>query len=349
MKKQFLIYGANGFTGRLITEQAVKEGLKPVLAGRNEQAISELAQQYNLEHKIFSLNEVESVAKELANFSFVIHCAGPFVNTAEMMMEACILSETHYTDITGEIPVFQLAKKKDSAALAANIMLMPGVGFDIVPTDCTALIAKEALPDANKIRIAFVGLAKTSIGTTKSALGQLPNGSLIRENGELKRIPHFSKTWHTKILGKDYDLVAIPWGDVYTAYYTTGVDNIEVYTALPKEQILAGKLLRPFLGLLRNQTILEFAQKQIERHAQNPTVEDMQKGYSYVLGEASNASGQRVRKMIRTKEGYSFTAHSAVQVAKKILDDEWKSGFKTPASVYGSQFVFEIEGTQEME
>ena len=133
--KNLMIYGANGYTGELIAEFAIERGLKPILAGRNRDAIESLAKKLDLESRVFGLDFALTIENALKDIDTVIHCAGPFSATAEPMMDACIASKTHYTDITGEIAIFEMAQDKDSLAQEAGVVLCPGVGFDVIPTD----------------------------------------------------------------------------------------------------------------------------------------------------------------------------------------------------------------------
>ena len=137
---QFMIYGANGFTGRLIVQEALERGFKPVIAGRNRKAIKALANETGLEARIFGLNDLSSIAKNIANMDVVLHSAGPFSLTMPNMVKACLQTGTHYCDITGEIDVFEKVYAQHDKAIEKNIALIPGVGFDVVPTDCVAKI-----------------------------------------------------------------------------------------------------------------------------------------------------------------------------------------------------------------
>src|SRR5690606_2601806 len=155
MSDNFLIYGANGYTGELITHCAVERGMLPIIAGRNAAAIKSLAEKHGLEYRIFSLDETEKLDAALKEVAMVIHCAGPFSLTSRQMGEACLRTGTHYTDITGEIAVFEACAAVDKKAREAGIMIMPGVGFDVVPSDCLAVHLKNLLPSATHLTLAF--------------------------------------------------------------------------------------------------------------------------------------------------------------------------------------------------
>ncbi len=152
----WIIYGANGYTGELIAREAVRLGLKPTLAGRNRAKVEALAQELGLGYKAFGLDNVDAVSEQLQGFKLVMHCAGPFSATSKPMMEACIKAGAHYLDITGEISVFELAQSLNSQAEKAYVVLCPGVGFDVIPTDCVAAALKEALPERPIWRLVLI-------------------------------------------------------------------------------------------------------------------------------------------------------------------------------------------------
>lgn len=342
-----MIYGATGFTGQLIVEICKQKNLTPTLAGRNPEKTKILADKYGLEWKSFGLENPSIVAKQIQDYELVLHCAGPFIETAEPMAEACIATNTHYLDITGEIPVYELLYNKHEKAKSQKVLLLPGVGFDIVPTDCVAMQIKRWLPDATELCLGFMGLSSISKGTAKSALAQAPYGSVIRKDGKLTRIPQFSLKREFKIMGRKKTLYSIPWGDVFTAYISTGIPNVSVYTYVPNEVLKMSWVMNLFSPMLKNKPILHAAQNLIDLFVKGPDENLRQRGFSYVVGYGKNAEGKEVEIEIRTKEGYQFTAESAVLAVQKILEQSVQipGGFSTPSLTFGADFVYEIPGT----
>ena len=234
MDSTFLLYGANGYTGSLIARQAVRRGLRPILAGRNAQAISALASELALEYRVFPLEDRAATLAALSMAPLVLHCAGPFASTAEPMMEACLRANTHYLDITGEIPVFEMMAAKDADPRTCGVMLLPGVGFDVVPSDCLAAHLKRRLASANRLTLAFKGVGGVSRGTATTMIEMMKRGKMgmVRRNGRLTDVPFAWKTREVDFGHGPRPCVAIPWGDVSTAYYSTNIPNIEVYMAI---------------------------------------------------------------------------------------------------------------------
>jgi len=341
---EILIYGANGYTGRLVAKEAINKGLKPVLAGRNKQEIEQLALDLGLSSRVFSL---DNIADHLKGIAVVIHCAGPFEFTASQMAKACISNSVHYIDITGEITVFESLQGLSEDAKKSNIMMMPGAGFDVVPTDCLASMLKEKMPDATHIEMAFTGIGTTvSRGTATTAIQNLGSKNLIREDGKLKEVPS-GKYFKWVDFGKvKHHCVSISWGDVSTAFFSTGIPNIKVYMGLKasmRKWMLFGNWISP---ILKMKAVKNFLIKQLKKRPEGPNEEQRKNGYCLIWGEVSNKNSEKISMHLKTREGYTFTALSSVLIASKIIEGNFKIGFQTPSSAYGSGLVSEIEGTE---
>jgi short subunit dehydrogenase-like uncharacterized protein len=342
MSNNFLIYGANGYTGELIVRYAVERGMKPILAGRNAGKVESLAKQHGLDFRVFALEETEKLESALKETTFVLHCAGPFSLTSTPMVEACLRTGRHYLDITGEIAVFEAMAARDQKAKDAGIMIMSGVGFDVVPSDCLAAHLKRRLPIATHLTLAFYGLGKISHGTQATMTLNVGNGGAIRQDGKITRVP---AAWKTREINFSNNLtkraVTIPWGDVATAYYSTNISNIEVFTVVPDASLKLIKLSRYLGWLLATKPFQSFLQKQIP--AGGPSDEERAQGKTYLYGEATDESGKKVISRLQGPEGYTFTVLTALNIAEKILNFNAPIGFQTPAKAYGADLVMEIK------
>ncbi len=346
MTGNLFLYGANGYTGRLILEYAERYGLSPILAGRNETAIRELSGQYDLPYRTGSLTNADEMDNLLKDVSVVLHVAGPFSETARPMVEACLRNSIHYLDITGEIPVFEYARSLDGKARGAGIMVMPGTGFDVVPTDCMAKRLRDQLSDATHLELAFTSIGGgISHGTATTMARSLGEGGAIRSNGKIISDPLGNHSRHIDF-GKGPQLVmSIPWGDVSTAYHTTGIPNIIVYTGIPPRihQIL--KLQKLYNWALRTGWARKKAQQWIDKKPAGPSPETRSNSRSYVWGQVRNSQGSSSTAMLTCADGYTLTAHSSLIIAKKVLDGNFSPGYQTPAGCYGSGLIDEIPGS----
>ncbi|MGI8884728.1 MAG: saccharopine dehydrogenase family protein, partial [Pyrinomonadaceae bacterium] len=272
----------------------------------------------------------------------VLHCAGPFSLTARKMVEACLRTGKHYLDITGEIAVFEAMARRDEAAKQANILMMPGVGFDVAPSDCLALHLKNLLPTATDLTLAFYGTGKISHGTMATLTLNVGKGGAIRKDGKIEKVP---AAWKTREIdfGESIEKgVTIPWGDVATAFYSTGIPNIEVYTVLPEANLQMLRMTRYIGWLMSIGFIRNTALKNIPKGG--PTDEERKKGKTYLWGEASDKEGNKTEARIEAMEGYTLTALTALKISEKILAGNFCTGFQTPAKCYGADLIMEIEG-----
>lgn len=346
MSSTLLIYGANGYTGTLIAKLAAQQGLEPILAARNAEKIELLARELCLEYRTFSLDNEAAVDEALADVTVVLHCAGPFSRTSGPMVDGCLRTKTHYLDITGEVAVFEAIAKRDTEAKAAGVMLLPGVGFDVVPSDCLAAHLKSRMPDATQLSLAFQIVGGVSRGTATTVLENQNKGGLVRQNGILTPVP---AAWKTRTVDFGQGLVevtTIPWGDVSTAYYSTGIPNIEVYAAFPPSQRKAVVFSRYISWLLALPPVQQFLKHQIQKQAPGPNDRERAKGKSFLWGEVANNVGDKFVSRLQCPEAYTLTAMTALAIAKKILAGQISVGFQTPSQVYGADFILEIEGVR---
>ncbi|TDL31925.1 hypothetical protein E2R51_11955 [Jeotgalibacillus sp. S-D1] len=352
MSRNWMIYGANGYTGELIARKAVQIGMIPVLAGRSFDKIKPLANELALEARIFSLEDSNEVKKNLGDIDLVIHCAGPFSITSAQMIEGCLAAGTHYLDITGEAEVFEHTHSSELAGRAerARVVLCSGVGFDVIPTDCTALKLKEMMPDATHLSLGFQSDSGVSPGTYKTMIQGLATGSLERLEGRLTPFPLGTK--HRKIdFGKGpQTAMAIPWGDVSTAFYTTGIPNINTWIPMSAIMIRGARIMQLLRPLLGNTAIQGLLKKMVEKKISGPDELSRGRTPAYIWGEARNEKGDILTARIQTANVYSLTADGALAVAKRLLDQSnIDGGSWTPAGLFGADFIEELPGSGKFE
>ena len=340
-----LIYGSYGYTGDLIADAAADRGHDPTLAGRNERKVTDQAAELGFDHRVFDLTDTEAVHDALDAHDAVLNCAGPFIQTYEPLVEACIETGTHYLDITGEIAVFQAIAEYDDAASEAGVMLMPGVGFDVVPTDCLAAHLNERLPAATHIALGFDAMAGISPGTAKTVIDSLDELGYVREDGLLESVPAAHNTRRIDFGRGRMGAITIPWGDVSTAYRTTGIENITVYTAVPGVARLlmrSSDLLAPVFEL---PGVTDTLQDLVRTAVEGPDEATREHTNCYVWGEASNGEERVVSRLV-TPNTYTLTVDAALLIARRVLDGEWEAGYGTPGGVYGPDLVLEIDGVE---
>ena len=334
-----MIYGANGFTGELTARRAKMQGMKPILAGRNEEKIKALADELDLSFRCFSLED-KALAEYIRDVSVVVHSAGPFSKTAKPMMKACIKANTHYLDITGEISVFEDSQRLSHKAKDAEIVICPGVGFDVIPTDCVAAQLKLKMPDAIHLRMGFDSKGSFSRGTAKTSIEGMPQGCKIRKNGKIKTIALGALDRNIDF-GNGVKLsVAIPWGDISTAFYNTSIPNIEVYMPTSIGALRSMKFANYLRWLLASSFIQKFLTNKVDQGPKGPDENERKNSPMYVWGEVENAVGNRVTCRIKTNNGYDLTVNGSIACANHLLEDyKGDHGTLTPSQLAGPNLV----------
>jgi short subunit dehydrogenase-like uncharacterized protein len=343
----FLLYGANGYTGKLIARYAAEYHLQPILAGRREEVLAPLAARLKTPHVVFDVNDSSALTAALKKVPVVLNAAGPFQFTARQIIESCMQTGTHYLDINGDISVFELIKDFDAAAKQAGIMLLPGAGFDVVPTDCTALLLKKLLPDAISLKLAFATLGGgLSHGTATTMTNKLGKGGAVRRNGQIISVPLGHKGMWIDFGVKKIFVMTIPWGDIATAHFTTGIQNIETYTAISPTVYRILKFQDLFNWLLRTNFVRKMIRTRIDKRPAGPTDDQRKQARSLIWGQVSNSNGSTSTIRMDCPDGYTLTMHTALLMAKKIMQGNFKPGYQTPASAYGEDFVLEVPNVQ---
>ncbi len=345
--KKILVYGSYGYTGQLIVEQAVKEGLQLILAGRDEKQLRAQAEKHNLEYRAFSLDNTAALDSALQEVDAMLHCAGPFVLTFRQMAEACIRNKKHYVDISGEIEGFEALAAMHEDAKRAGVMLLPGGGFDVVPSDSLIAYTANKLPSATHLELYIKSIGSgVSRGTARSGIENSHRQGRIRRDGKIISVPNL---WGTKDVdfGRGASrLISMGWGDVSTAYHSTGIPNVTVYMSFPKAMIQMMKFTRIAGPLLYTRAARNFIKWLIGIFfAKGPSRKQNETGFSLMIAEVSNGT-KTVRAKLRTPEAYHLTALTSVEIMKRILSDDFKTGFQTPSKAYGADFILGFDGVQ---
>lgn len=340
----FFIYGAYGYTGRLITDYALRQGLTPIIGGRDESKIKALAEAHELEYHVLESNDTDKWNKVLNSVSLVLNCAGPFALTVKDIVPACIEHGVHYLDITGEIEVFEFIQSLDEKAKTKNVVLMPGVGFDVVPTDCLSAQLHEKLPSATHLELAFQGTSGVSRGTALSMARRYHNGGTMRIEGDLVSVPlaHEVKMIH---FGEQNRLcVSIPWGDVFTAYYSTHIKNIKVFTGITPQTLKSLRMYRKFKNIAKTNLVQWGLQKFIKRKIDGPSAIKRATCITHLWGKATDSTTNKtIEAELTTPESYYLTSLTAIESVKRVLKGKCPTGYQTPALAFGKDFILSFD------
>src|SRR5919197_2794132 len=184
------IYGATGYTGRLVAAELHRRGARAVLAGRNQAKLEIVAEDLggDVEVRAAQLDDPTALRDLLESCAAVIACAGPFRLHGEPVLAAAVDARTHYLDTTGEQPFMRLVfEDYGPRAEQAGVALVTAMGFDYAPGDMIAALTAEAMGPLEEIVLAYAvsGFGPTR-GTALSALGMLAGGDVEWRDGRLQ-------------------------------------------------------------------------------------------------------------------------------------------------------------------
>lgn len=342
--RPFLLYGATGYTGDLTARMAVDLGMRPTLAGRNREKVERLATKLKLPWLAFGLDDSAAIRAALSDAPVVLNCAGPFSQTYRPVANACLETGTHYLDITGEMFEHEECAARDEEAKRAGVMLLPSAGYDVVPSDCLALHTARRLPSATHLTLAFTQEGGMSRGTMITSVEMVNRAGLIRKDGKLTPIPPGSKARIVDFGRGPEHVVAIPWGDLATAYHSTGIPNIETYIALPPaaQTVLRGAgALSPLASSALGQRVLK---RLVGLAPEGPSEPARAKGYALLWCQVTDDAGNKAVSRMRTPHAYTLTAAASLEIVRRVLAGDAPPGYQTPASAYGPDLVMEIGG-----
>ena len=340
MAEAILIYGAYGYTGQLIARRAAALGLRTILAGRDAERVRPLATGHDMEWRAFTLDKA---AAHFGDIAAVLNVAGPFSRTAAPMVDACLATGTHYVDVTGEIGVFEALHERDAAARRAGIVILPGAGFDVVPSDCLAAYVHRRLPGATELQLVIGGMDEMSRGTARTAVESLGAGTAVRIDGAIRylsRTPRGSAD-----LGQGLrPTFGVSWGDVATAYWSTGIPNIEVFFEIGTGMERAARAPDALMRLMGSAPGRWFANRLIDRMPPGPDEAAREAGRAIIIAEVRDSEGGHVAARLDTPEPYRLTAATALEIARRVAGGEAQAGYQTPAAAFGPSFILGFAG-----
>lgn len=345
----WMLYGANGYTGRLVAGLAARRGERPVLAGRDAERVAAVATPLGLEYRAFDLSDSRAVEAGLRDIDVVAHCAGPFSATSAPMVEGCLRAGAHYLDITGEVDVFESVFARHDEAREAGVTLLPGAGFDVVPTDCLATLAATELPTATTLDLAFRVGGGVSPGTLKSAWEGMALGGRARVDGKLRTVPVGWRHRDVPLPSGRCRVTSLPWGDVSTAYRSTGIGTITTFAHLPgigrvgpRASAWGREVLgRPLPQRLGRAAIGALVRGPGRRRRSTSRVE--------VFAEVADPDGRTVRTALVGPDTYDFTADSVLHTVEALRDGATSPGAHTPSTAFGADFVRRMHGVRVIE
>lgn len=350
MASQWMIYGAYGYTGRRIAEEAVSRGHSPLLAGRSEEKLAPVAVSLELDGVAIDLHDQDRLVNYLGNVDLVVNAAGPFVHTALPLAGACLETGTNYLDVAGEVMVFEQLLALDRQAQEKQIALIPGVGFNVLASDCLARYVAEKIEDAAHLEIATQWMTQgISLGSTKTMIESFPLGTLARRGGQLVRINARAGLRQQRFRDGVDTILPVTLGDLATAYKTTQIPDITTFTALSEGMAsFYGRTEPIFRRLYSFSFFRQLASKGAEVASTRSEQRHPESNTAQVWVMVRNEARSERQAWLETVDSYKFTAEAAVRSVESVLADH-PVGALTPALAFGADFVLEIPGTKRFD
>jgi short subunit dehydrogenase-like uncharacterized protein len=340
----WMVYGANGYAGELVARLAVARGERPVLAGRNGPAVRRLAQELGCESVVIALDDAAALRSALGEVRSVAHCAGPFAVTAAPMVAACIAVGVHYLDITGEIEVVEAVFARSGEATAAGVVLLPGMGFDVVPTDCVASMLYAQLPSATELELAIRAEGGLSRGTVRTSIGG--GGGWRRVDGRLVPVPVGEPRRRVPFPSGPRTVSALPLGDLSSAFRSTGIPNVTTYATLPA--VARPRLMQRFgVAALRYAPVRAVADAVARWAPSGPSPQARATTRTEVWGEVRDPTGATATMTVTLPNVYDVTADSVVRAVRRIA--EVAPGAHTPSQAFGAGYLSTLDGVHTAE
>ncbi|MDX2196812.1 MAG: saccharopine dehydrogenase NADP-binding domain-containing protein [Cytophagales bacterium] len=337
-----LVYGANGFTAQLVIAELVNKGLRPTLAGRSKKIIK-IAQNYGLNYKIFEIWNKQNTIQNIDGHKLLINLAGPYHDTFAPILEACLATHTHYIDAEGDVHMLQEMYRYHEKTVKAEIMLLPGVGFAIAPTDILGYMLTHKIEHGVQLKYAIHAGIKASKGTIKSFLHSLQTPGLTRADKNMITSLPAAKKMDMQVLDKKFKTYLHPWrGDSFASWLSCGVPDIETYSTFPAWVVL----------LLKNYPLSvaigkwKIAKKIITAQGMQNISEADTTTQCYLSATLTSKSGENYTLKMIGPEPYLFTSKLISNAAQKVLDGKYKIGYQTPATAYGATLIDNIEGVK---
>jgi len=344
--KRWMLYGAYGYTGKLVIEEALPRGHRPVLAGRDAGKLRELAGKHGLEWRALGLDDAGALDSALADIDLVYHVAGPFTQTAAPMREACLRTRTHYIDVTGEIPVTRDTFAAHARALEAGVVLLPSSGVNTVPTDSVSSFVHRQLPDAHWLEVAIDTVHQRSSGSLVSMLEVASVSGQVRRSGLVIEEPIGERLRRIRFPFGKRHAIGLPLADIHTAWATTGIPDITAYVVQDFATTRLMKLTAPLMSrVFANPALRRRAQEEIRRRVAGPDAQARGSDSTWSWALARNARGQQCEAWLETLEGYTFTAAVAPHIVEAVFTQQPR-GATTAVAAFGTDFVLRLRQTR---
>ena len=339
-----VLYGATGYTGRLVADELARRGMDHVLSGRNADKLARLAGERGVPATAAPLGDVRALRELLAGATAVINCAGPFTLAGDALVQAAIATGTHYVDSTGEQSFIKMVfDRHGRTAERAGVALVPALGFDYAPGDCIAHLSARGLEPLAELTMAYAvqgfGMSR---GTLRSGLEMMKGGDVVYEDEQWRPAPGgvFRAGFDFPEPIGHQRMIRYPSGEVITVPHHTRTRKVtSLVTARTANPVPALAPVMPYtlpaLALALRTPLRGLLGKAVGLLPEGPAEEARRGAEFTILAVARAADGTTRRGIVRGADVYGLTAVTLVHGAELMAAPGFdRAGALGPAAAF---------------
>lgn len=342
------VFGATGYTGRLISEELARLGADFAIAGRNEEKLSRLRERLGGLPQVIvaDVTDRRSLVAMCEKSSVVISCAGPFLEIGMPVVEAALEGRAHYLDTCGEQLFIKDLLALDERTRRAGKAIVSAVATEFLPTDCLADLAASGLDRAMSVDTLTFLSFKPSVGTTKSAIGMLSREGFTYIGGEWvkERIAHSTRSFDLP-RGRRTGGFSYPGGDVITIPRHVAAARVRSYLTFPSMSPWSARVVAlgvcALPALLRSPLGGWMKGRLARRGTEGPGPEERRTdSFCFAVELTGRLRGEQVRRIgvVSGSDVYGMTAAIAAKGAMLMSAGDYdKSGVLAPAQAFDSK------------
>jgi short subunit dehydrogenase-like uncharacterized protein len=326
-----------------LLENLRERGVAFIAAGRDDRRVAQVASEFDSPSRVFTLGDDTAIDRALSGVDVVLNAAGPFLSTTAPLLRSCLRNRVHYLDVSGEVGPLEHVASLHLQARSAGVMMLPAVGFDVVPSDCLALHLAKRLPSARELVLSISGSNLLSRGSARAFADHAGIPVYVRKRGRLEPILFRTQVRWVDFGSETRPVIAVSWGDLVTAFRSTGIPDIEIYFEATAARWTVIGLNQYFGWMMGSTWTRSWLKSYLSSVPEGPTPQKRTSENAIIVGEARDGR-QRVRARLVTPEAYTFTGMAGAAVAERVLGGAIEPGFQTPAALLGADFVLSMPG-----
>ena len=338
---EVVLYGATGYTGRLIAHELDQRGATFAIAGRNPSKLEALSRELDRapETVVASVDDPGALRAMAGRASCVLSAAGPFKDLGPPVVEAALSSGAEFVDITGEQGFLRWAWGQHQGFTRAGRTMVNAAGFDVVPSDVAAAAACRGLDQVVRLDLGIATSSGLSSGTQRTMAASTGDW-WYWDDGRFKGAPagRFVRKFDYPGLGESTS-VFVPWGDVVTAPRSTGARVVRTFFRVKPEKARRAHLAWPITHLISKVPwVSQWLEDRAPGSGKGPSAEERERAKFTIVAEAHTPGGAIQRAVVEGRDPYGLTASASAQVALALANAEVDQvGVLTPSQLFPAE------------